>query len=214
MIERASVTGIVLAGGRSSRFGSPKLEVRLDGGTLLELAIEAVVPIGDTIIVAGPPTTPAGSRTDVPIRVLADAQPFAGPLVALAGALRATATELVIVVGGDMPFMVTAVLESMLGQIASNADIDAVVLGDVVSGDVAPGPRRQVLPLALRVGSATTAAATAIAAGDRSLVRLLDRLNTVEIPASRWLVDDPTGQTLLDIDVPADLHRILRKEIR
>ena len=38
------VTGLVLAGGRSSRFGRDKLAERIDGRTLLDSAIDGVTP--------------------------------------------------------------------------------------------------------------------------------------------------------------------------
>lgn len=197
-----SVTAIVLAGGRSSRFGGPKLAVQLDGRTLLERAIGAVGSIADEVIVAG------GAQPDASqIRAIPDAEPFAGPLAALAGALRETSTVLAIVAGGDMPELVPAVLESMLERLRADAALDAVLLA-------APDPatqRRQVLPLALRVEAASVAARVAVEAGDRSLVRLIDRLRSIEIPASEWLALDPDGRTLLDIDRPADLARIHRE---
>jgi molybdopterin-guanine dinucleotide biosynthesis protein A len=70
-----------------------------------------------------------------------------------------------------------------------------------------------VLPLALDIAVASDAAQAAVEAGDRSLVRLLGRIRSVEIPAAEWLALDPTGQTLLDVDRPADLERI-RREMR
>ena len=202
-------TAIVLAGGRSSRFGGPKLAAELDGATLLDRAIRAVAFVAERIVVAGPelpahPDPAAGS-----IRLVADAEPFAGPLAALAGAFGATSTDLAIVVAGDMPGLVPEVLGMMLARLESNPDIDAVHLAGVM-----PSPHRQVLPLALRAAAATKAAAEAVDAGDRSIVSLLDRLRTYEIPGSEWLPLDPTGRTLLDVDEPADLERWHGGEIR
>jgi hypothetical protein len=51
-------------------------------------------------------------------------------------------------------------------------------------------------------------------AGDRSLVRLVDRLHWIELPAAAWLALDPAGGTLLDVDVPADLDRMRERESR
>lgn len=206
---RPGVTAIVLAGGRSSRFGGPKLAAELDGATLLDHALRAAASVADDIVVAGPslpakPDLAAGS-----IRLVVDAEHFAGPLAALAGALRETSTDLAIVVAGDMPGLVPAVLGSMVERLGADRDIDAAHLASPT-----PSPHRQVLPLALRVGPASKAAAEALAAGDRSIIRLLDRLRTLEIPASEWLPLDPTGWTLLDVDEPADLERLREREIR
>jgi molybdenum cofactor guanylyltransferase len=204
--DPSGITAIVLAGGRSTRFGSPKLSAELDGLPLLDHALRAVGAVADAIILVGAsspiPTTEVGSALS--IRVIPDDEPFAGPLAALAGALRATAPGFAIVIGGDMPGLVPTVLEAMLARLASNDDLDAVVLASPTKEP----ERRQVLPLAVRVGTASTAAAEAVRNGDRSLVRLLERLQFVEVPAREWLAFDPAGRTLLDVDRPEDLERI------
>lgn len=202
------VTAIVLAGGRSSRFGSPKLAVEIGGRPLLERAIDAAVAVADAAIVAGAdaPEASIDRAGSTAIRSVADDAPFAGPLAGLSRALRETTTALAIVVGGDMPALVPAVLRAMLDRLGSDNAIDAVLLAGGSS-------RRQVLPLAIDVRRASEGAIAALAAGDRSLVGLLDRLRVHAIPAGEWLVLDPTGGTLLDIDRPADVLRI-RDEMR
>jgi molybdopterin-guanine dinucleotide biosynthesis protein A len=209
----------VVAGGRSARFGSPKLDVELDGATLLDHAVQAVATVAETLIIAGPalpaltavsalPVDVAGDG-DALVRLVVDAEPFAGPLAALAGALGEAPTDLAMVVAGDMPGLVPAVLELMLARLRADPAIDAVHLAEAE-----PAGHLQVFPLALRTAPASRAATDALAAGDRSLVRLLERLRTLAIPASDWLPLDPTGQTLLDIDEPADLERWRARQAR
>jgi molybdopterin-guanine dinucleotide biosynthesis protein A len=207
MTRAPGVTAIVLAGGRSMRFGSPKLAVELEGRPLLEHAIEAAGAVADVVIVAGAPVPEAllGSAGHPPMRTVPDEEPFAGPLAGLSGALRDTTTGLAIVVGGDMPGLVPEVLRAMLEQLEARDATDAVVLSSP--------PRRQVLPVAIDVARASSAAGEALEAGDRSLVRLLDRLHVLEIPAVEWLALDPVGRTLFDVDRPADVARI-RHELR
>lgn len=220
MTSHPKVTAVVLAGGRSDRFGGPKLEVELDGASLVERAVRTVAAIADEVVVAGPPLStlePLGEY----VRVVADDEPFAGPLAALAGVLGSVTNELAILVGGDMPALAPDVLVEMLQRLISDPDVDAVVLqapsGVAGSGagsePVAP-VKLQVLPLALRVGPASIAARDAMHVGDRSLVRLLGRLRSIELPAAAWLALDPAGGTLLDVDVPADLDRIRERESR
>ena len=52
--SRPRVAGIVLAGGRASRFGRDKLAERLDGRTLVDRAIASLEPVVDLVVVAGP----------------------------------------------------------------------------------------------------------------------------------------------------------------
>ena len=200
------ITGIVLAGGRSSRFGTDKLAAELDGASLLSRTIAAVEPIADIVIVAGSGLPDGLQAGDIPATVVEDPEPFEGPLVALANVLERAipdpATGLAIVVGGDMPRLVPAVLGAMLDRLVAAPELDAVILQ-------APGsPRRQVLPLAVREHAAARAARAAVDAGDRSLVGFIDRLRTLELPAGEWRSLDPAGETLADVDTPADLDRL------
>lgn len=206
MTNRRATTAVVLAGGRSFRFGSPKLAAELDGATILEHAVRAVEAVAGEIVIAGPGTAlPVPMTTARPVRFVADDPPFAGPLAALDGALRIVDSELAIVVGGDMPGLVPAVLEAMVDRLGS-ADVEAVVLQD--------STHRQVLPVAIRVGPARVAATEALTAGDRSLVRFLDRLRSAELSAAAWRALDPGGRTLDDVDEPGDLDRLRSREIQ
>ncbi len=205
-LDRASITAVVLAGGRSSRFGSPKLEADLDGSTLLDHALRAVAGVAGEIVVAGAAneeqapgqvTTLPSTVDGVRIRRVTDDEAFAGPLAGLDGAIRSVETDFAIVAGGDMPALVPVVLDAMLAWLAASPDVDAVALHD--------GSRRQVLPLALRVEPARVAATEALRSGDRSLAGFIDRLRCAELPAAAWRVLDPDARTLVDVDVPADL---------
>ena len=200
------ITAIVLAGGRSSRFGSDKLEAELEGVPLLSKTIAAVEPIADIVIVAGPGLRDGPQAGEAPARVVRDREPFGGPLAALATVLERgipdPVTSLAIVVGGDMPRLVPAVLRAMLDRLAGDLELDAVILR-------APGtPRRQVLPLALREHAGAGAARAALDAGDPSLRGFVDRLRTLELPAEVWRALDPRGDTLTDVDTSTDLDRL------
>jgi molybdopterin-guanine dinucleotide biosynthesis protein A len=195
------ITGIVLAGGRASRLGGAKLGLEVGGRSLLELAVTAVGAIADEVVVAGPPAPGLDAGPGRPISFVEDRVAFPGPLAALASALEHAKGDLAIVVAGDMPFLVPDVLTELVRRLAAEATIDAVLLG------ADPGAPRQVLPLAVRVEPVLAAARATLDAGDRSLVRLLDRIAAVEIPAVAWRALDPEARTLVDIDEPADLER-------
>lgn len=205
-----SVTGIVLAGGAASRFGGPKLAAEVDGTSVLALAIASVASMAEEVLVAGPALPGDLSAGLGSIRLVPDREPLAGPLAALAGALQQAAGDRAIVVGGDMPRLVPAVLGAMVARLDVDPPGEAVLLG--APGDAAG--RRQVLPVALRIGAASRAADEARAAGGRSLVALLDRLACSTIPVEAWLESDPAGTTLLDVDTPADLERLQTRDIR
>jgi molybdopterin-guanine dinucleotide biosynthesis protein A len=192
------VTGIILAGGRSSRFGSDKLATTLDGRPLLHHAIEAVAAVTqEVIIVAAPGVEPAIPETlGTRLQVVHDPEPFGGPLVGLTAALLVIETPTVLVVGGDMPRLVPAVLRRLAG--ATGPGRLAVVLE-------VPG-RVQPLPMALDTQAARTAAAAVLDRGGRSLRELLREIGAASIPAPVWLSLDPAGATIVDVDRPADLR--------
>lgn len=72
--------GAVLAGGRSSRFGSDKAEAVVGGRTLLAHAIDALRAQCDDVVVVGRVTSTTVAIPDWP-------EPGLGPLGGLAGAL-------------------------------------------------------------------------------------------------------------------------------
>lgn len=201
-----SVEAIVLAGGRSTRFGRDKLAEDLDGGTVLAATIAAVSAVADIVIVVGPALPDGSGAGATHVIHLPDPEPFGGPLVALATALDRRVVrdprELAILVGGDMPRLVPAVLAAMLGLLDGDAAIEAVVL------QAPEATRRQVLPLAVRRENAAAAARAAIESGQRSLLALVERLAVVELPSATWRALDPAGNTLVDVDTPDDLDRL------
>jgi molybdopterin-guanine dinucleotide biosynthesis protein A len=194
VIESSRPSAVILAGGRSSRFGRDKLIEPLDGRTLLERAIEAVRPVAaELIVVAAPdaiPVVPDG------VRVVHDPVGFEGPLAGLATGLAAAGGEIVLVVGGDMPTLVAAVLGSMVAALD-----DPAIAGVVLASDGRPRP----LPMAVRRDAALATARTVLDGGDRSLRALIATLATRVITEETWRRLDPAGDTLRDIDTPADL---------
>jgi len=193
------VTGIVLAGGRSSRFGADKLTAELDGRPLLHHAVEALAAVVDPlVVVAAPGVDPAlPASLAARIRVVHDpaSESFGGPLVGLAAALAAVETPTVLVVAGDMPRMVPVVLR----RLATAAGPARPAVHLEVPGRVQP------LPLALDVDAARRAVPAVLERGDRALRGLLRELGATAIPAPVWLALDPGAATIVDIDRPADL---------
>lgn len=202
-----TVTAIVLAGGRSTRFGADKLAAELDGASLLARTIDAFEGLVDDVIVAGP-ALPERDTGTAPVALVTDLAPFEGPLAALANVLEGARPEprdVAIVVGGDMPRVVPRVLVAMLDRLDGDPAIDAVLLGRPQGSSTG---RRQVLPLVVRAAAGKAAALQAVESGDRSLQSLVERLAHLEMPSDEWLPLDPEAATLTDIDTRADLDRL------
>lgn len=199
----ARVTGMVLAGGRSSRFGEDKLVAEIDGRPLLHLAIDAVAGVVDEIVVvvgadALAPVLPP--HVPVPVVVARDAVAGQGPLAGLAAGLAAASHPLALLVGGDQPALRPALLRELLRRLdegAGGAAPDVVGLDE--DGQLRP------LPVALRVASVRPAADVALAAGTRSLVGLFGRLRVETLAPEQWRALDPAGDSLRDVDTRDDL---------
>lgn len=193
------VSGILLAGGRSRRFGRNKLEATLAGRPLVEHALASLaVVVDEVVIVVGPdqspPAIPPGQTVEV--RIARDPVAFEGPLAGLLAGLEECRAPRAIALGADMP-SVPPLLMGRLGEGLGRHDLDAVVLRD---GQVA-----RPLPIALRVSTTIPAARGLRDAGEGSLRALLAVLRVLALDESEWRDLDPRGEWLHDVDRIEDL---------
>ncbi len=197
------VTGIVLAGGRSTRFGGDKLAAEIGGRPLLHMAIEAVAGVVDEVVVVVGADAPAPALAPggpVPVVVARDAVAGQGPLAGLAAGLAAASHPFALLAGGDQPALRPPLLRELLRRLAPEAggpQLDVVGLED--DGRLRP------LPVALRVATVGPAARTALDGGTRSLVGLFGRLRAGSLGPELWRELDPAGDSLRDVDTPGDL---------
>ena len=98
------LTGILLVGGASTRFGSPKALAQLAGDTLAERSWRL---LGDTC----GERIAVGSLAGLPFPALSDEG--TGPVAAIAEGLRSAAREVAVVVPVDMPLLTTEALEQL-----------------------------------------------------------------------------------------------------
>jgi len=195
------VAGIVLAGGASSRFGGDKLAAPFGAAPVLHHALRAVAAVADPVVLVLGPETPVPSlppHLGAEVVVTRDAIAHQGPLAGLAGGLAAVpdGVDVAIVVAGDMPMLVPAVLRALLDAVLADP---ATGVARLASDPVSP------LPMALRRALVLPAARALLAADRRSLRALEAAIPTHVVPAAAWRALDPDGRTLRDIDARADL---------
>jgi molybdopterin-guanine dinucleotide biosynthesis protein A len=195
-VTASRVSAVILAGGRSSRFGRDKLAEPIDGRPLLQHVIDAVRPLATEILVIAAPVATLPLTANEEVIMVHDPVAFEGPLAGLLAGLAVAHEPVVLVVGGDMPTIVGAVIGSMLEALDAPG-VDAVALEH--EGRVRP------LPMVLRRDQALATSERLIREGERRLRSLLDALATKVIPESTWRGLDPDGLTVRDIDTPADL---------
>ena len=134
MADRGLTTGVLLVGGASARFGSPKPLVRLGGETLAERAWRLLGEACDERIAVGK----AADALGLPFPVLDDAIEVRAPIAGVVAGLRAAAHDVAVVLPVDVP-LVTA---ELLRELAA-ACRDAAV---TVNGPLPGAYRRTALP--------------------------------------------------------------------
>jgi len=92
------MTGIVLIGGRSKRFGKDKVLEHIGSKLLLEHVIDTIGPLFEHIILIGHPRKDLSSY-----HIIEDIIPERGPLGGILTALHTTPTQYCFVFAADMP---------------------------------------------------------------------------------------------------------------
>lgn len=175
-----SYDALVLAGGRSSRMGSDKALVEVDGRTLLRIVLDACAG-ANRICVAGPPREGVTG-----VMWAEESPPGGGPVAGIEAGLERLSppAPLVVVAAVDLPRLTAA-------------DVAALVAASGGDGCIARVPGGRTNPLLACYSSAALARAlTEIGPADGApMGRLLDHLDVTE----RELA------AAADADRPADL---------
>jgi molybdopterin-guanine dinucleotide biosynthesis protein A len=164
-VARHGVAGVLLVGGASRRFGSPKALARLGDETLAERSHRILGQAFGHVVAVGK----AADALPLPFPVLDDGSELRAPIVGVAAALRLAGAELCVFLPTDVPW----VTPELLLELAAAADgVDVAV---PQTGPLPGAYRRTALALLER----------RIAAGDLALHRALDELETriVQVPA-------------------------------
>lgn len=114
------VTGIILAGGKSSRMGTDKGLLELCGKPLISYAIQVLSGLCDTIIIS----SSYDGYTSFGYKIVADEFPGIGPMGGIYSALKQSKTEKNIVLSCDLPFVTKELLSFIL---ECSADFDVTV---------------------------------------------------------------------------------------
>jgi len=193
---------VVLAGGRSRRFGRDKLVISRDGRRQIDVVVASLADLGGEVVVA------VGDRSlGVPGTLEVGDEPgLVGPLAGLVAGLVALGAhghdepgEMVAVVAGDL----VAPSAELLRACAEHACADGVSGAvPVVAG------RAQPLHAVVAVGLAPALRSSAATWGHR-LGATLAANGVVTVAESTWRGWAPAARPELDIDAPKDLDRLV-----
>ncbi len=170
------MTGALLVGGASRRFGSPKALAQLDGETLAARAWRLLGEACDERIAVGK----ARDGLELPFPIFDDGTDVRAPLAGVVAALRAATNEVVLVLPVDCPLIDAADLRAL-----ARACRDASI------------PQSGPLPGAY-AKSASPALERAFAAGE---LKLQDALRSLDVSVVE--IDDAR---LVNVNRPEDLE--------
>jgi molybdopterin-guanine dinucleotide biosynthesis protein A len=172
------VTGVVLLGGASSRFGSQKALAVLNGVTLAERAWNILGEAFGQRLAIGK----ANDKLQLPFEVLDDGSDVRAPMAGVVGGLKAATTDVCVFLPVDMPLVDATTLRAL----ADNCSDAAVP----PSGPLPGAYRRSALPLLT----------ARLAAGELALYRALTALDAKVVPiASDVLANINTAEDLAAI---------------
>lgn len=110
MPEKENITGIILAGGKSSRMGMDKGFILYEGKPFVNHIIDALKPlVKDILIVSDHPQYDA-----LGYKRIKDILPEAGPLSGLCSGLLKSESHLNLVLSCDIPLITSEILEKLL----------------------------------------------------------------------------------------------------
>ena len=182
----------ILAGGASSRMGTDKSQLPLEGQTFTERIAETMLKLTDSVSVVGR----ASSLPSV-----ADVYPQWGALGGLHAALAACKREWAIVVACDLPF-VSAELFTLLAE--KRVDHDAVV-------PVQEDGRPQPLAALYRVDPCLKRATELIEASRRRPLDLLEAVKTRWVSFAEITNLDQAERFFVNINTPSDYYEATQR---
>lgn len=183
----------ILAGGRGRRLGGrtkPLLE--LDGQSILARQRAMFASLGVVPRLVAPDAAPFAG---LGLEVLAD-DGRTGPLGALCLALERAATDVVVVLAGDMPFVTAAFVEALLAALAGHQAAVPYTAND--GWHPLAAAYRRSAAARLRAG---------LDAGERRVVAAVTALAPAALDDDVLAALDPDGTLLCNVNTPDDYAR-------
>jgi molybdopterin-guanine dinucleotide biosynthesis protein A len=183
----------ILAGGASSRMGTDKSQLPIEGQTFTARIAETLLKLTDSVSIVG-------RQADSSLPSVPDVYPQWGALGGLHAALTACKREWAIVVACDLPF-VSAELFSFLAE--KRVDHDAVV-------PVQQDERPQPLAALYRVDPCRQRATELIEARRRRPLDLLEAVKTRWVSFAEIRNLDQAERFFVNINTPSDYYEATR----
>lgn len=190
-----NATAVVLAGGKSSRFGSDKALATLEGEPLIARCVRGLLAVfPEVIVVSKRPDTYAFLRMLGRVSLVCDLYAEHNPLAGIEAGLSASATPANFVCACDMPLIHPKLLSALHRELPG---YEAVV----------PIRGLSPQPLCAFYRRSCLEGARGLLLKGKGPLDLLKTLNTRWIDAQTLAKANPAGLSFLDVDTPGDLLR-------
>jgi len=119
MIDKPHITGIILAGGKSSRMGKDKGFLILNQKPFVQYSIDALQPlVSEILIVSDNP------EYDVfKCKRINDTTKNTGPVAGIYSGLKASSTKYNLVLSCDIPLITSAILQKLIDNVDADSEI-------------------------------------------------------------------------------------------
>lgn len=182
----------IIAGGQSRRMGRDKAFVDLGGIPLIERVIQRSASLGQAEIILI--TNKPADYAHLGLPMFRDALPDKGSLGGIYTALMRAASECVLVLACDMPFVNADLLRLMIARL--DADTDIVV------------PRVDGYPQALHAIYRKTCIPpirTQLEANRLKIIRFYDQMRVRYLDEADYAAFDADGRSFANLNTPAEL---------
>ncbi len=192
------VTGVILAGGSSSRMGRNKALMEIEGETIITREYRTLAALFHEVIIV---TNTPEEYGFIPCRKVSDIYPGAGSIAGLHAGLAASNTENIFVAACDMPFL----NPDLIRLLCKNAgDSEAVVPLNC------EGLREPLHAVYNR--SMLDKMRDAIEDGDKSILHLLDRVKTSLLPANRIAPITGALESFSNVNTMDEYERVTERQ--
>lgn len=190
------MTAIILAGGRSSRMGTPKALLPFDGEPLIVHIVRTLQPaFSDIVVVAAP----GQQLPSLPVTLVHDDVAYQGPVGGIVYGLRAARHDHAFVTSCDSAFLSPALIEYLLSLI-DGYDVVVPRWNDRFQPLMAVYSRRGLPILEEQLET-----------GDLRPVSLFPKVRTREVSEDEVRRVDPEGTSFFNMNTPEDYEQAKKR---
>ncbi len=191
------ITGVILAGGRSSRMGSNKALLPYRGGLFIEAIHRQLTALFPEVLLV---TNTPEQYDFLPCRKVGDLHPDMGALAGLQSGLYHSTTEHIFAVACDMPYLDKRLIRYLASR---RHDGDLVI----PEGEIGPEPLH-----ALYGKGCLPAMDASLAANRRRIVSFFERVAVVTVRREVVRAFDPDFRSFSNINTPIDYYHLRGEE--